>query len=172
MRLAVGYKGDKRIRQSYCYACNRLDNKHKKDVVGEIVMYSVIIYGFPTYLIFFELLVRSFSGFDTSAFIGPTLGAAGLGFLMSVIQPKPVILTDEQRIFTQQHGVIIRNPNDERIISIAWIFIFIGVLLWYCACLVSLKYPNFSFSIFPAHLIIGLINYLIGIILSVFKDKV
>ncbi len=135
-------------------------------------MYSAIIYGFPAYLIFFELLVRTFSGFDTSAFIGPTLCAAGLSLLISVIQPKELSLTPAQEQFAKENSVTIRNPNDEHIVSVAWVFIFIGVLLWYCSCLVSLKYPNVAILIFPAHLFIGLINYFAGIVLRVLKEKV
>ena len=136
------------------------------------MLYNFIIFGFPVYLIVFEIIFRTVSNLDTSTFIGPTLAATGLSFLLPLIKPKPVILTPKDEKDFINRGLIIKNANDEKLILVIYAAILFGILIWYCSCLSSFLHPNDTLWFFPTHLAVGLINYILGITFTTVKEIV
>jgi len=134
--------------------------------------YTIIIHCFPTYLILFETLFRSITGLDFSAFIGPSLAAAGLSLLIPLVRPKPVPISDEDNDKLKEDGYIICNTRDERLIVATWIAILVGIFLWSYACSTALNHPNAKLSSFWDHSTIGMINYICGITFSTYKDAI
>ena len=132
--------------------------------------YNFIIFGFPLYLIIFEMLLRAFSQIDTSSFIGPTIGAAGLSLMIPLVRPKSVELSEEEQQMVNNHNLSIKFVDDERLINIIWVMVIVGILIWYWSCAVSFLKPKKNIWIFPKHFIIGMVNYVIGLILSIYKE--
>lgn len=133
-------------------------------------MYNVLNYGFPIYLICFELLFRSISTIDTSSFIGPALASSGLSLFISVLKPKEVRL--ESNIQPLPEGVQVYYQKDQKLILASIICLLIGLMMWYWTCIFSLTKANHTLWIFPTHLVMGFGVYLIGIILSSIKETV
>ncbi len=137
--------------------------------------YNFVIVVFPVYLIFFEILFRTFSNIDTSAFLGPTISAGGLSLLISLVKPKTVNLdTDNNELLRliEQHNLTIKNDRDEKLIVVIWVMILIGILVWYWSCATSLLTPTAKIWVFPKHFLIGLINYLLGVVFTTLKEIV
>jgi len=132
--------------------------------------YNFIIFGFPLYLIFFEMLFRAFSQIDTSSFIGPTIGAAGLSLMIPLVRPKSVELNEEEQEMIKKHNLSIKFIADERLINFIWVAVIIGILIWYWSCATSFVEPKETIWIFPKHFIIGMANYVIGLILAIYKE--
>jgi len=132
--------------------------------------YNLIIFGFPVYLIIFEILFRTVSNLNTSTFIGPTLAATGLSFLLPLIRPKRVDLSFDDEEEFKKKGLIIKNAYDEKLIPVVYAFILVGILIWYWSCATSFLHPKDTLWFFPKHLIIGLINYFLGILFTTIKE--
>jgi len=139
--------------------------------------------GFPIYLIFFELLLREFSEVDISSFLGPTLAASGLGFMIEVLKPKKVEIPEEFKEILDglPDNISIRNKDDEKLIFASYGFVLICVLIWFYSCALSIKPPpienveiakqakNISFISFA--FLLGCFNYVIGVIFSTLKGE-
>lgn len=136
-------------------------------------IHNLINLGFPLYLMFFEVLLRSLSGVDTSLFIPPTLAASGLGLLIGVIKPKTVTLDSELENKLRDSGisVVARNVKDDKLIQIAWLCILVEILTWYWCCSITIKIEHGGLPKSNAPLLIGIANYLGGIIISSFKEN-
>jgi hypothetical protein len=135
--------------------------------------HNILNFGFPVYLIVFEILLRSISSVDTSGFIGPTLAASGLGLLIGTIRPKSLILDPETQQLIQQQGgsIVVRNSKDEKVIILGWIAILLELLAWYWSCAITIKNETIHVqSLLPLYVGIG--NYIAGIILSSVKEIV
>ena len=133
-------------------------------------MYKFLTFGFPIYLILFELLFRSLFNLDTSHFIGPALAASGLSLIIGLVKPKPVELEPDVQTLLEQNGQTAKNLYDERLIFFSWLFILAGLLTWYWSCNLVLTKSTTMVWIFPLPLFIGLINYIIGISLTTIKE--
>ena len=132
--------------------------------------YNLIIFGFPLYLILFEMLFRTFSQIDTSSFIGPTIGAAGLSLMIPLVRPKSVELNAEEMELVKNNNLSIKFIADERLINVIWVMILVGILVWYWSCAISFLEPKESLWIFPKHFVIGMVNYVFGVILATYKE--
>ena len=135
--------------------------------------HNLINLGFPIYLILFELLLRSLSSVDTSSFIGPTLAASGLGLLIGTIKPKKVFLDKELEDKLKAAGIstVARNSKDDKLIQIAWVLILIEILTWYWCCAMTIKTAETKEIKNNLPLIIGIGNYILGIIIASFKEN-
>ncbi len=131
--------------------------------------YNILSYGFPIYLIGVEMLFRFVTGVDTSSFIGPTIAAAGITFLIPLTVPKPVTLPIESQTLVIPDGYELVSSRDSEFIKFTWIFILIGTLIWMSACTVSLRYPDWDLWVFPGHLCVGIVNYVISLLFSWIK---
>jgi uncharacterized membrane protein HdeD (DUF308 family) len=134
--------------------------------------HNLLNIGFPIYLTLFEWLLRTLSSVDTSSFIGPTLATSGIGLLVSSLKPKKIELDPVTVQTLQNQGItaIVRDKKDERLITICLAALFMELLGWYWSCSLTIKTgdnPQY-FNYLP--LIIGIFNFLIGIILSTLKS--
>lgn len=136
------------------------------------MIYNFLIFGFPIYLILFEILFRTFSHVDTSTFIGPTIGASGLSLLIPLVKPKIVKISDDELIFIKKNNLTLKYENDDKLIFVVWVSILIEIIVWYWSCSTSINTPKELYSIFPKHLCIGVINYMIGVLLTIIKDEI
>ena len=134
---------------------------------------AILIWGFPFYLIFLEMIFKGISGLDVSSFIGPAIATAGLSFMLPLTKPK-----DHSQLFTidvleaiKNNGGEIVNLADQKLIPFIWIFILCGFLIWFWTSSVSSGRPNSMFYFVPLHLAIGLINYCIAEMLTIMKER-
>ena len=134
--------------------------------------YNILVLGFPFYLIFFEILFRTFSQVDTSAFIGPTIGASGLSLLIPLVKPKEIEASLEDIESAKEKGLSVKYERDDKLITIVWTSILFGILLWYWSCATSIESPKEMVWLFPKHFIIGTSNYVIGVALTIWKEVV
>src|SRR5580658_9277036 len=121
---------------------------------------ALLLYGFPLILVLFEWALRTIIGVDSSEFIGPTLAATGLSFLVPLTEPK-------EDIVALAAGKIakVRSEADKDFVPITMLFIFLFFFLWLASCYASLKhrdqvvsYRSFSMSL---QAFIGWLAYLI-----------
>jgi hypothetical protein len=136
-------------------------------------IHNLINLGFPLYLMLFEVLLRSLSSVDTSTFIPPTLAASGLGLLIGTIKPKSVKLDNDLEEKMKEKGIsmVARSTKDDKLIQIAWLFILLEILTWYWCCAMTLKGEGNGLSKSNLPLIVGIGNYVVGIIISSFKEN-
>jgi hypothetical protein len=130
---------------------------------------ALLLYGFPLILVLFEWALRTIIGVDSSEFIGPTLAATGLSFLVPLTEPK-------EDIVALAAGKIakVRSEADKDFVPITMLFIFIFFFLWLASCYASLKhrdqvvsYRSFSVSL---QAFIGWLAYLISLIMAGIKE--
>jgi len=121
-------------------------------------------YGFPLILIAFEWGIRQGLQIDSSGFIGPTLAAAALSFLVPLTKPKIIDFSDAGR------KQILVNARDQQFIPFVWIAVLVGIFAWSASCYFSIKSTVPFFNLMPIHLAIGLGIYFISIILVAAKE--
>jgi hypothetical protein len=134
----------------------------------------ILIYGFPFYLILIESILRKAYRLESEAFIGPTLAAVGVSFLLPLIVPKkrdfPVTQQTKQEV--EAHGMTMRYKSEERFIDAVWLFIFTLTACWtYCLYLSSQSQIQLWWT-FPIYKIIGFFNYFVGVLFSEIKEVV
>lgn len=131
-------------------------------------MYAVLTYGFPLILIFFEFGFRSLLGINTSGFVGPTLAATGLSFLVPLTKPQQILSHEEN-----SKGHIITNKTDTTVfIPLAWIVIFIFILLWLYTCHCSITEPTALLLGYDKHLVVGSFVYACSLVLIAIKSVI
>ncbi|UZP66490.1 hypothetical protein N1030_12850 [Desulfovibrio mangrovi] len=128
--------------------------------------YKILIYLFPLTLLLFEWGLRSALDVDSGGFIGPTLSAAGLTFLLPLVQPKELKIPIEGR-----NDVFVTTKKDMHFIPFVWFFILVSLFAWSSACYLSIKLIGPAFFSFPAHQVIGMVVYMISLVMSYVKGK-
>lgn len=130
---------------------------------------NILTIGFPIYLIFFELLLRTIASVDASAFIGPTLAAAGLSVLISLAESTKgnsgIELSYELKEQLKSANVEVVKKSHKLYEKLIWGCILLGLLVWYWSCNVAITNPNSKTWIVPNHFLIGGINYIISVVL-------
>lgn len=129
-------------------------------------MYGILIYGFPLLLIVFEWGLRNVMQIDSSGFIGPTLAAAALSFLVPLAKPKQIDLTQRGR----KHVLV--NARDQQLIPLVWLVILAGLFAWSASCYFSVKGEVLSIHSVPIHIAIGLGVYFTSLILVAVKEAI
>lgn len=118
-------------------------------------------------MVMFEIILRAITGLDTSAFIGPTLAAAGLTRLIALIKPKKV----ESIAENLENNHLLVDAYDSGVINVVWTLILLGLLVWYWTCYIALKQPDRTMIGVQFSLLIGSINFLVAIIMTGIKGR-
>lgn len=134
----------------------------------------VLIYGFPFFLLFIETILREALAQKGGASVGPSLAAAGVGFLISLIIPKQRTLelsaATDKELKDKKMSVI---PTAERkFIDVVWLLTFLLIASWTYDVYVSYKTPELLWWRFPALLVIGFANYFVGVICSEVREVI
>ena len=134
----------------------------------------IVAFGFPSILILLEHLLRVGFKLDSQAFVGPALAAVGIGFLFPLIVPKVPILKIPIRAqqIMKDHKMRIVSNRDLRLIEWVWIFIFVLTISWTYSLYLSSSQPYIFWFKFPASLVIGFINYFLGMLFCEIKGYI
>jgi len=133
---------------------------------------------FPFFMMFVEWLfkITSQTGTGTGAidFFGPSLAAAGVGFLVPLTTPKPIAaivhLDAAQMKQLADAGFTLRNKQDEVFCQFVWVAILIFLGVWMGSLQISAHYSGAMFLTLPLHIWLGLFNYFIGVIFTCIKE--
>ena len=134
----------------------------------------ILIYGFPFFLLFIEAILREALSQGVNTSVGPSLAATGVGFLISLIVPKKSSLqfSPETERELKERKMSAMSTAERRFIDFVWLFAFLLTALWTYDVYISYKSPTLAWFGFPALLIIGFVNYFIGIVFSEVKEVV
>jgi hypothetical protein len=126
-------------------------------------MHSVLIVGFPIFLVLLEALLRTMLRLDVSSFIGPTLAASGISHLIPLT--KPAVRTIESK----ERGRVAVAISDLNFIAFIWISVLLGLLAWIASCHYSLILPEAYFLGWPVHQFIGGVVYAFSLLMIFIK---
>lgn len=130
-------------------------------------MHALIVYGFPIILVSFEALLRNLINVDTFGFVGPTLAATGISFLVPLTKLKEFEFeTDEGERWVKV------SKRDQVFVNLMWLFLFISLFIWFWICTLSIQSSQALFLGFPAQILAGAGLYVLSIILSTVKEFV
>lgn len=130
-------------------------------------MHSLIVYGFPIILVSFEALLRNLINVDTFGFVGPTLAATGISFLVPLTKLKEFEFeTDEGERWVKV------SKRDQIFVNLMWLFLFISLFIWFWICTLSIQSSPAIFLGLPAQILAGATLYVLSIILSTVKEFV
>ena len=142
--------------------------------IATLMISKIITFGFPFFLVLLEGILRKALNLDTHAFLGPTLAAVGIGFTIQLTNMKEI--TSTFRPSTQQ---VIRNARavtylrkDMHFVGVACIILILMVSGWYCCLYYSVTSPLKVIYSVPIPLGLGILIYIVGVVLSVIKDKI
>ena len=135
---------------------------------------------FPFFMMFVEWLLKVSSqtgeGTGTVDFFGPSLAAAGVGFLVPLTTPKPAkLLVDIDQVEMDKlaaAGITLRLKRDDSFSQFIWVAILIFLIVWMGSLQLSANYASASFLSLPIHIWLGLFNYFIGVILACVKEVI
>ncbi|WP_134082391.1 hypothetical protein [Thiohalophilus thiocyanatoxydans] len=128
-------------------------------------MHSLIVYGFPIILVSFEALLRNLLNVDTLGFVGPTLAATGISFLVPLTKLK------EFEFETEEGERWIKvSKRDQVFVNLMWFFLFVSLFVWFWVCTLSIQGSSFIFLGFPAQILAGAGLYIVSIILGAVKE--
>lgn len=128
-------------------------------------MHSLIMYGFPIILVSFEALLRNLVNVDTLGFVGPTLAATGISFLVPLTKLKEFEFeTDEGERWVKV------SKRDRSFVNLMWLLLFVSLFVWFWVCTLSIQGSAFILLGFPAQILAGAGLYVVSIILSTIKE--
>jgi len=117
--------------------------------------------------------VAATSSIGTIDFFGPSLAAAGIGFLVPLTAPKLLkINIDTSKIKIDASQITIRDKADETFSQFVWVVILIFLAVWMGTLQLSSKHSSVLFLGTAIHIWLGLFNYFVGIILSCVKEAI
>lgn len=125
---------------------------------------------FPAILVLFEWGLRRVVGVNAWEFMGPTLAAAGLSFLVPLIKPKwEYSAVDVGKLAR------VRAVWDEDFIPIVHVFILLSLFAWLATCYVSLELSDRVVAVgswnVPLHIVLGALAYFISLVFTGMKEK-
>ena len=134
----------------------------------------ILIYGFPFFLIALERVLRTALNLNSETFMGPTLAAVGVSFLLSLIVPKSRELGLSQETLSEidRQGIIVIPRNEQILIDLVWVFIFTLTASWAYCLYLSCITPTSTWLKIPAYQILGFGNYFVGVLFSEIKEAV
>lgn len=134
----------------------------------------ILIFGFPFFLVLLEGVLRKALNVDSYAFLGPTLAGVGIGFTIRLTTPADI--TSTFRAGTQQvirkFGAVTYLRRDVHFVGVVCIIIVLMVAGWYCCLYYSVVSPSRVLWRVPIPLGLGVVIYVVGVILSVIKDRI
>jgi len=132
----------------------------------------ILIYGFPFFLMFLEVLLRKAYKLDSEEFIGPTLAAVGISFLLPLIVPRRREYPFSQQTTNElnKQNVVVVNRSEDRFIDIVWILIFLLTGLWAYSLYISAAKSIAMWWVLPNYKVIGFANYFVGVLCSELKE--
>lgn len=139
-------------------------------------------YLLPLFLVAIEWIVRLSSKTDSTDLLGPTLAAVGIGYII----PATVVKTVELHVFdniTEQEKEVIATQMRARGLSfvpekdrnyaiICLIALFAMMVLWLLDIYLVKQRPNLTFIWVKSYIWVGLLNMIIGFVLSEAKEKI
>lgn len=130
-------------------------------------MYIILTYGFPLILLVFEWGLRTLMLVDASGFIGPTLAAAGLSFLVPLTRPKRLSVT-----IANYPNAIATSKEDQQLVGFIWLLVLASLFAWSASCYASIKAPDETVIGYPIHSVIGFGTYLISLLMTFVKGRI
>ena len=130
-------------------------------------MYALLIYGFPLILLLFEWGLRSLLLVDSWGFVGPTLAAAGLSFLVPLTRPKTLHV-----LVPDMPNAVVTTKRDLNFVVSIWILLLLYLFIWCGACYSSLVHPFHQTFGVSTHFAIGIVAYMFSLIMSFVKEKI
>lgn len=118
-------------------------------------------------LVSFEALLRNLINVDTFGFVGPTLAATGISFMVPLTKLK----TSEVESSLGEKWVQV-SKRDHGYVSLIWLLLFVSLFIWFWVCTLSIQSDESMMFQVPAHVVIGAIVYVAGIVLSSIKEVV
>lgn len=129
-------------------------------------MHYIIVFGFPMILVSFEWLLRSIASVDTFGFVGPTLAAAAISFIVPLTKLK------EESFEADGKQWIKVSKRDSRYVNFVWLMLLLGLLSWFWVCTLSISASGQSIADFPTHVVVGATMYVFSIALCAVKEVV
>ena len=130
---------------------------------------SILIYGFPLFLLFLEWLLRLALHLESAWFIGPTLAGIGIGFTLPLTQPRErsELLQTSTRGVLHRHGLLVFSRKDWFWVELAWVAVFVFVACWCGSFYLSARPQSGAYWQFFVSLGLGALNYGVAVWLSV-----
>ena len=125
----------------------------------------IVLYGFPLYIAFAEILVSHFllNPPREAGNIGPSIAVAGISLLFPVLVPR-------QREVDLATGGTATVVVDYGLVQTAWIFLFVLAGIWiYCLYLANQPRPPIWEGT-SAPIAIGVVTYILGVVFAELKE--
>lgn len=133
-------------------------------MLPKVSPYHILSYGTPVFLLPLESCLKFVLNENITSFLGPTLAAAGLSFLVPLTEPK---------VLSVEGNIITTSRNDSMLVGYAWIAIIFSFLAWAISCYLSLKQPNaLTILNIPYHLLLGGFVYFISLVMTFLKRSI
>jgi len=133
-------------------------------------MTRVLAYGFAFYLLFLEWLMRALSNIDSHDFVGPTLAAAGVGFIVPLTTAKNSLLNFSNDTQQQLNGYYAISKREQIAVDVLRLFLLVLTVSWAYDVYLVIKKSSGLFGISAVRL--GFITYFTAVILSEVKEGV
>jgi hypothetical protein len=142
------------------------------------------LYVFPFFLLLVEIVLRSAFLEDITTLIGPSLAATGAAFVVPLTVKRPMTLEKLEYLKKNTtrpdliEEAILKNKLDvttdeeQGVINICSASVFVLVALWVLALYLAVKHDKTSLWLVPVGLIPGLVNCLVGLILTELREGV
>jgi hypothetical protein len=128
----------------------------------------ILAYGFAFFLLFLEWLLRKLANIDSHEFMGPTLAAAGVGFLVPLTTAKNKLSTLPTSTQLQLNGYYVISSREQIFVDLSRMFLFVLVASWaYDLFLVCTRSAGFL-GLSPV--VLGLITYFVAVVLAEVKE--
>lgn len=103
---------------------------------------------------------------EHSSFMGPTLAAAALCFLMPLTRPA-----ERRRWNVNDKSVLVTSRYDQHLVALIWFVFLLSLFAWAAACYFSVEHSTHRTLGQPTHIVIGAAAYVASLVLASVKER-
>lgn len=130
----------------------------------------------PVLLIVIEWEMRSVSGVDTQAFVGPTLASVGLGILIPLMQPRPnrrdPAIPASFYEEAERYHMTVSTEREHHFDDLCLFLLIPAIVLWTWTVYLSVKAPHSMAGPFAVYDYWGIVNYIVGAALTEIREHI
>jgi hypothetical protein len=145
------------------------------------VLDRALVYLFPFFLLFLEIILRDAFKVNARDFIGPTLAATGVGLVIPLTGHKSTKLNQslpgiDKKLLgklqeLQAQGFTIEPKSLRTFRSACWVIAFLLIAAWIWTVTQSLNADAPLWGPFPDHYYVGMASFVLGLLMSEVKES-
>jgi hypothetical protein len=131
----------------------------------------ILVYGTPVYLYLLEVLLRTLASVKMESVAGPTIAAAGIGFLIPLFQLKQAQIDPKLQKQIDSNKFKVIAQKDDSLLALITLSFVLSLAAWMYSLFLVIKPLTDEAQSSLLSIAIGSLVFIVSIALSEIKDR-